>query len=94
VSEINLDIDREVAKGRYSNLAVISHTKNEFLIDFALMQPHGPALVVARVLTSPRHAKAFLRSLAENIRRYEEAHGPIEEEDSFQGGPGTGWGRA
>ena len=80
MSQINLDLDRETAKGRYANLAVISHTKNEFVLDFALLQPHGPALVVARVVTSPAHAKAFLRSLAENIRRYEAAFGPIEEE--------------
>jgi len=79
MSEIRLDIEREIAKGRYANLAMISHTPNEFLIDFALMQPRGPALVVARVITSPSHAKALLRSLAENIRRYEAAYGPIPE---------------
>ncbi len=90
MSEINLDIDRETAKGRYANMAVISHTQNEFLIDFALLQPQGPALVVARVITSPRHAKALLRSLAENIRRYEAAFGPIAEDT--QGG--TPWGKA
>lgn len=90
MSEINLDIDRETAKGRYANMAVISHTQNEFLIDFALLQPQGPALVVARVITSPRHAKAFLRSLAENIRRYEATFGPIAEE-----GEGSApWGKA
>ena len=90
MSEFNLDLDRETAKGRYTNMAVISHTQNEFLIDFALLQPHGAALVVARVITSPRHAKAFLRSLAENIRRYEEAFGPIPEEGEVQGP----WGQA
>ncbi len=91
MSELNLDVDRETAKGRYANMAVISHTQNEFLIDFALLQPQGPAVVVARVLTSPRHAKAFLRSLAENIRRYEASFGPIEDEGEK---PPTGWGQA
>ncbi len=90
MSELNLDIDRETAKGRYANMAVISHTQNEFLIDFALLQPQGSALVVARVITSPRHAKALLRSLAENIRRYEATFGPIAEEGEAQGP----WGQA
>jgi len=90
MSEINIDIDRETAKGRYTNMAIISHTQNEFLIDFALLQPQGPALVVSRVITSPRHAKALLRSLAENIRRYEAAFGPISEDSD---NPSV-WGKA
>ncbi len=90
MNELNLDLDRETAKGRYANMAVISHTQNEFLMDFALIQPQGPALVVARVITSPRHAKALLRSLAENIRRYEATFGPIPEDGEARGP----WGEA
>ncbi len=77
--QIQLDIDRETAYGRYANLALIIHTKTEFILDFALLQPHGGALVVSRILTSPQHAKALLRSLAENVARYEEVFGPIPE---------------
>ncbi len=91
MSELKIDVDRETAKGRYANMAVISHTANEFLIDFALLQPQGPALVVSRIITSPAHAKALLNSLAENIRRYEEAYGPIE---GFEGFSKKGWGQA
>ncbi len=90
MSELKIDIDRETAKGRYANLAVIAHSKHEFIIDFALVQPQGDALVVARVLMSPAHAKAFLDSLAENIRRYEADHGPIEPGTA----PGMPWGEA
>ncbi len=76
-NELRLDIDKETAKGQYSNLAVFSHTPTEFFFDFALVQPQGVAQVVARIVTSPRHAKALMRSLAENISKYEAQYGPI-----------------
>ena len=81
MNELKLDIqiDRDTALGRYTNLALIAHTKNEFILDFALLQPQGGAIVVSRIVTSPHHAKALLRSLAENVARYEEAFGPIPE---------------
>ena len=69
--KLDINIDKDVAQGRYANLALIAHTKNEFILDFALLQPQGGALVVSRILTSPQHAKALLR--------YEEAFGPIPE---------------
>lgn len=75
--EFRLDIDKETAKGQYSNLAVISHTPTEFFLDFALAQPQGVAQVVARIITSPRHAKALARSLLDNIHKYEKQFGEI-----------------
>ncbi|GEM85699.1 hypothetical protein MGR01S_03240 [Meiothermus granaticius NBRC 107808] len=82
--ELRIDIDRETAGGQYANFAVFSHQKNEFYLDFALLQPQTDpnvvgALVVARIITSPQHAKALLHSLAENISRYEQTFGPIPE---------------
>ena len=56
-----------------------AHQRTNPILDFALLQPQGGALVVSRIVTSPQHAKALLRSLAENIARYEEAFGPIPE---------------
>jgi len=84
VPELRLDIDRETAAGKYANFAIFSHQKNEFYLDFALLQPQAEqnvmaALVVSRVITSPQHAKALLRSLTENIQRYEESFGAIPE---------------
>ena len=76
-SELRLDIDKETAKGQYSNLAVISHTPTEFFIDFALAQPQGVAQIVARIITNPPHAKALARSLLDNIRKYEDQFGEI-----------------
>jgi len=82
--ELRIDIDRETAQGQYANFAVFSHQKNEFYLDFALLQPQTDpnvvgALVVSRIITSPQHAKALLHSLAENIGRYEQTFGPIPE---------------
>lgn len=83
--ELRIDLDRETALGKYANFALFSHQKNEFYLDFALLQPNAGAnqmvaVVNSRVITSPSHAKALLRSLAENIQRYEETYGVIPEE--------------
>ena len=83
--ELRIDLDRETALGKYANFALFSHQKNEFYLDFALLQPNAGAnqmvaVVNSRVITSPAHAKALLRSLAENIQRYEDAYGVIPEE--------------
>jgi hypothetical protein len=77
--EVRLDLSSETAQGKFANFALISHTANEFVFDFAFSLPGQPAQVVSRTITSPRHAKAFLRALAENIRRYETSFGEIEE---------------
>ncbi len=77
--EFKLELDKETARGRYANMAVIAHTKDEFVLDFALAYPGQPPLVNARVITSPQHAKALLRSLEDNISRYESRFGAIPE---------------
>lgn len=83
--ELRLELDKEIAGGHYSNLVLTSHTRNEFVIDFALIQPQGGAMVVSRIITSPQHAKALMSSLADNIRRYEAAFGEISEPVSMLG---------
>ena len=77
--ELKFSIDDDVARGRYTNLALIAHTRNEFVLDFAFAAPRQGPAVVARLVTSPSHAKALLRSLEDNVRRYEARHGPIPE---------------
>lgn len=77
--ELKFAIDNDVARGRYTNLALIGHTRNEFVLDFAFAAPRQNPAVVARLITSPGHAKALLRSLEDNIRRYEAQHGAIPE---------------
>ncbi len=75
---IDLQLDAEVAQGNYSNLAIISHSSSEFIIDFAAVLPGvEKARVKSRVILTPEHAKRLLRSLQENIVRYESAMGKI-----------------
>lgn len=70
--EINIEIDDAVAVGHYSNLAIISHSPTEFVIDFAAVLPAVPKTKVrTRVILTPEHAKRLLLSLQENITRYE-----------------------
>lgn len=60
----------DVQKGVYSNLALIHHTKNEFIVDF-LLQFGGEAQLVSRIILSPEHVKAFEQALKDNIQKYE-----------------------
>ena len=77
--QIQLQMDDQTAQGRYSNLVLINHSENEFLLDFAFLQPGNPkAKVVSRIISSPRHTKRFLRALEKNLERYEERFGEIE----------------
>lgn len=82
-AQIQIDIDEATAQGVYSNLVLINHTDNEFLLDFAFLQPTGPtgprARVRARIVSSPRHTKRLLSALQANVQRYEERFGRIED---------------
>jgi hypothetical protein len=76
---IQLQIDEATAQGLYTNLVMINHSENEFVFDFAYMQPSSPtAKVRARVISSPRHTKRLLLALQKNVTRYEERFGVIE----------------
>lgn len=83
--QIAIQADASVAPGVYSNLMMISHRREEFVLDFLFVQPQrGPngeavASLRSRVITTPEHTKRVLRALEENVRRYEAAFGPIEE---------------
>jgi hypothetical protein len=83
--QFSIQIDPLQGTGVYSNLMMISHRKEEFILDFLFLQPqHGPqgqnvATLRARVITSPEHTKRIVRALQENVRRYEDTYGTIEE---------------
>ena len=83
--QISIQIDAQQGTGVYSNLMMISHRKEEFILDFFFVQPQRAtqgqsiASLRSRVITSPEHARRILRALQENIRRYEEAYGAIQE---------------
>ena len=79
-NNISLDITPEVATGIYSNLAVISHTPAEMVLDFAQMLPGSKnANVRSRVIMNPIHAKRLLMALNDNIQKYETQFGTIQE---------------
>ena len=77
--KLQVQIDEDIAQGVYSNLVLLNHTENEFVLDFAFIQPsNGRAKVRARVISSPRHTKRLLNALVKNLERYEERFGTIE----------------
>jgi hypothetical protein len=80
--QIQIDLDEVTAQGAYCNLVLINHNENEFVLDFAYLQPASPrARVRMRIISSPGHTKRLLRALEVNLRRYEERFGKIDEPD-------------
>jgi hypothetical protein len=78
--QLQVELDDVTAQGAYSNLVFLNHNDAEFTFDFVYVQPGGPrARVRSRVIVSPRHAKRFLHALENNIARYEQVFGKIEE---------------
>jgi hypothetical protein len=86
---LQIEIDENVARGTYTNLALITHSETELLIDFLFLQPQTPKTkVLTRIITSPVHAKRFLAALQDNIAKYESRFGPIHAAPPEQpGGP-------
>lgn len=77
--QIEIELDESVSQGSYSNLAIISHSPSEFVLDFAAVLPGVPkAKVRNRIILAPEHAKRLLLSLQENVGRYEQNVGPIK----------------
>ena len=76
--QINVELGEKEAEGIYSNLALISHSPAEFVLDFTRMLPGIPkAKVYARIIMTPQHAKSFHKALEENITKYEKQFGEI-----------------
>ena len=92
-AQLNIEISEEVAEGNYSNLAIITHSHAEFVIDFVNVMPGTPkSKVKSRIIFTPQHAKRFMKALMENVNRYESANGPIKDLEEIQipmtfGGP-------
>ena len=84
--QIQIELKPEVAGGTYSNLAVITHSNCEFVMDFVQMLPAMPkAQVASRVIMAPEHAKRLLYALQDNIQKYEQQFGKIELQASNEG---------
>lgn len=78
-NQLQIQLRPETADGKYSNLAMIGHGPNEFLIDFIFAAPGMPqAPVVSRVIMSPENAKQLLFALGDNVKKYEAQFGEIK----------------
>lgn len=77
--KLQIQLRPEMADGKYSNLAMIGHGPNEFLIDFIFAAPGMPqAPVVSRVMMTPENAKQLLFALSDNVKKYETTFGEIK----------------
>jgi hypothetical protein len=91
--QLNIELSEEMADGQYANLAVITHSFAEFVIDFVNVMPNVPkAKVKSRIIMTPQHAKRLMRALVDNVKRFEAAHGVIKDQEQINlpfnfGGP-------
>lgn len=77
---INIELTEETAEGIYSNLAIISHSNSEFVIDFIRLMPNVPkAKVKSRIILTPQHAKRLLFALKDNLQKFEMQFGKVDE---------------
>ena len=78
-NQINIELPEEIAEGVYCNLAIISHTNTEFIVDFIKLLPGTQkAKVKSRVLLSPQHAKRLMKALGDNVNKFEAQNGAIK----------------
>ena len=78
--QINIELSDEVAEGTYSNLAIITHSHAEFIVDFVKVMPGIPkARVKSRIILTPQHAKRLLNALKDNLSKFETTFGKIDE---------------
>ncbi len=78
--KINIELKEDIAQGIYSNLAIITHSASEFVLDFVRVMPGVPkAEVKSRIILTPEHAKRLLMALQDNLAKYEAVHGRIKD---------------
>ncbi|MBK6544037.1 MAG: DUF3467 domain-containing protein [Saprospiraceae bacterium] len=79
-NQLNIELTEDIAEGVYSNLAIISHSHSEFVVDFIRLMPNVPkAKVKSRIVLTPQHAKRLLKALSENLLKYENQYGIIQD---------------
>ena len=92
-NQLNIELSEEIAEGIYSNLAIITHSNSEFVVDFVKVMPGVPkAKVKSRIVLTPQHAKRLLAALSDNISKFEAVHGTIKQTEGISipmnfGGP-------
>lgn len=82
--QINIELTEEMAEGTYANLAIITHSFAEFVIDFVNVMPGAPkAKVKSRLIMTPQHAKKLMRALIDNVKNYETTNGVIKDQEQM-----------
>ena len=84
VKEIKVDFPRELRSGAYANQLAVGHSREEFIMDFLMVAPPA-GTVAARIVVSPGHMKRLVRTLRENVAKYEENFGPIQTAEGPKG---------
>ncbi len=91
--QLNIEISEEVSEGTYANLAIITHSHAEFVVDFVNVMPGTPkSKVKSRIILTPFHAKRLMKAMVENINKFEAANGIIQDMEQIEipftfGGP-------
>lgn len=86
-NQLNIELSEEMAEGTYSNLAIITHSNSEFVLDFIRVMPGVPkAKVKSRIVLTPDHAKRLLNALEDNISKFEMINGTIKVGNDDNGG--------
>src|SRR3546814_120112 len=81
-NELSIELSEETAEGIYSNLAIITHSNTEFVLDFIRVMPGIPkAKVKSRIILTPEHAKRLMKAMEDNIEKFESVHGKINTRD-------------
>jgi hypothetical protein len=87
-NQLNIELSEEIAEGVYSNLAIITHSNSEFVLDFIRIMPGVPkAKVKSRIILTPEHAKRLLSAIEDNIEKFEAVNGRIKVQPETPGFP-------
>ncbi|RZJ65762.1 MAG: DUF3467 domain-containing protein [Flavobacterium sp.] len=87
-NQINIELSEEIAEGIFSNLAIITHSNTEFVLDFIRVMPGVPkAKVKSRIILTPEHAKRLLHAMADNVEKFEAINGKIKTQSENPGFP-------
>jgi Protein of unknown function (DUF3467) len=80
--QLQIQLDDDIANGKYANMALVNHSETEFTLDFIYVQPQQPrAKVFARVITNPKHMKRLLLAMQDNLAKFESKFGPVDVSD-------------
>lgn len=87
-NQLNIELSEEISEGVYSNLAIITHSSSEFVLDFIRVMPGVPkAKVKSRIILTPEHAKRLLAAFQDNVEKFEAVNGRIKVQPEPSGFP-------